>query len=107
MEEENVEQLILREISRTEKLIDEYRELSKPVAPDDAIGRITRMDAINNKSVTEASLRQAEQKLKNLQQVLAMVGTSNFGICMKCRKTIPMARILYRPESLYCVNCAN
>jgi len=107
MEKENVEELILREISKTEKLIQEYRELSKPVAPDDAIGRITRMDAINNKSVTEASLRQAEQKLKNLQQVKALVGTSDFGICMKCRKAIPMARILFRPESLYCVNCAN
>jgi len=107
MEEENLKQLILTEISRTENLIHEYRELSKPVAPDDAIGRITRMDAINNKSVTEASLRQAEQKLKNLQRVLSLVGTSDFGICMKCRESIPMARILYRPESLYCVNCAH
>jgi DnaK suppressor protein len=99
MEEENVEQLILREISKTEKRIQEYRELSKPVAPDDAIGRITRMDAINNKSLTESSLQQAEQKLVNLQRVLALVGTSDFGICMKCRKAIPLARILFRPES--------
>ncbi len=106
MEKENIRELILTEISKTEKLVQEYREMSKPVAPDDAIGRITRMDAINNKSVTEASLRQAEQKLKNLQRVLALVGTKEFGICMKCRKPIPMARILFRPESLYCVNCA-
>ena len=107
MEEENIRELILTEISKTEKLIDEYREMSKPVAPDDAIGRISRMDAINNKSVTEASLRQAEQKLLNLQRVLSLEGTSEFGICMKCRKSIPMARILFRPESLYCVNCAH
>ena len=107
MEKENVKQLILTEISKTEKLIDEFREMSKPVAPDDAIGRISRMDAINNKSVTEASLRQAEQKLLNLQRVLSLEGTSEFGICMKCRKPIPMARILFRPESLYCVNCAH
>lgn len=31
----------------------------KPIAPDVAIGRISRMDAINNKSVMEASLRNA------------------------------------------------
>ena len=107
MEKENIKQLILTEISRTEKIIQEYREMSKPVAPDDAIGRISRMDAINNKSVTEASLRQAEQKLIDLQRVLSRVGTNDFGICMKCRKSIPRARILYRPESLYCVNCAH
>lgn len=107
MEEENIRELILTEISKTGKLIQEYRELSRPVAPDDAIGRITRMDAINNKSVTEASLRQAEQKLLNLQRVLSLVGTSNFGVCLKCKSPIPMVRILFRPESLYCVNCAH
>ena len=106
MEEQNMRELLEKEISKTEKLIEEYREMSGPVAPDDAIGRISRMDAINNKSVTEASLRQAEQKLRNLQRVLSQVGTAEFGICQKCRKPIPPGRILYRPESLLCVNCA-
>lgn len=106
MDEAKIKQSILSEISKTEALILEYRELSKPVAPDDAIGRISRMDAINNKSVTEASLRQAESKLKNLKRVLSFVGTKDFGICIKCGKAIPEARILYRPESLSCVNCA-
>ena len=106
MKEEKIEQNILQEIAKTEILIEEYKELTLPVAPDDAIGRISRMDAINNKSVTEASLRQAEQKLLNLQRVLSRVGTSDFGICIKCGKPIPEGRILYRPESLTCVNCA-
>lgn len=106
MKEEKIEQNILDEIAKTEILIEEYKELTKPVAPDDAIGRITRMDAINNKSVNEASLRQAEQKLQNLKRVLSRVGTSDFGICIKCGKPIPEGRILYRPESLTCVNCA-
>lgn len=107
METKEIEKHIRVEISKTEALIAEYKELTKPVAPDDAIGRISRMDAINNKSVTEASLRQAQEKLKNLHRVLSRVGSQEFGICIQCGKTIPMARILYRPESLYCVNCAN
>jgi DnaK suppressor protein len=106
MEQSDVRQNIKNEISKTEKLIVEYKELTKPVEPDCAIGRISRMDAINNKSVTEASLRQAEEKLRNLQRVLSRVGTKDFGICIKCGKAIPEARILYRPESLSCVNCA-
>ena len=106
MKKEEIKQNIQNEISKTEKLIAEYKELTKPVAPDDAIGRISRMDAINNKSVTEASLRQAEAKLKNLGRVLSRVGTSDFGICIKCGKAIPEERLLYRPESLTCVNCA-
>jgi DnaK suppressor protein len=106
MKKEEIKKNVLNEISKTETLIVEYKELTKPVAPDDAIGRITRMDAINNKSVTEASLRQAEEKLKNLQRVLSRVGTRDFGICIKCGKPIPEGRILYRPESLTCVDCA-
>jgi len=103
---DNIKKTIQVEISKTEKSITEYREIVKPVAPDVAIGRISRMDAINNKSVTEASLRQAESKLKNLQQVLAKVGSPKFGICIKCQQPIPIGRILIRPESLHCVSCA-
>ena len=107
MKPDEIKENILNEISKTEELIAEYKEMTKPVAPDDAIGRISRMDAINNKSVTEASLRQAEEKLKNLKRVLSRVGTSDFGICIKCGRPIPEGGILYRPESLSCVDCAN
>ncbi len=106
MKKEEFKQTILEEIKKTKELITEYKEMTKPVAPDDAIGRISRMDAINNKSVTEASLRQAEQKLRNLQRVLSRIGSSDFGKCINCGKAIPEARILYRPESLRCVDCA-
>jgi RNA polymerase-binding transcription factor len=101
-----LKQKLFNEISKTELLIKEYQELTKPIAPDVAIGRISRMDAINNKSVTEAALRQAEEKLRDLQRVSSKIGDKDFGICLKCHKPIPLGRILIRPESLYCVNCA-
>ena len=43
-------------IALTEKKIAGYEEMSAPVTPDDAIGRVSRMDAINNKAVAEAAL---------------------------------------------------
>lgn len=63
MDKIDIKQKIQEEISKTEQLVTEYKENTKPVAPDVSIGRISRMDAINNKSVAEAALRQAEQKL--------------------------------------------
>ena len=75
MAKENIKQTILNEISKTEISIKEHKELVKPIAPDVAIGRISRMDAINNKSVMEASLRQAEEKLRNLNKVLSQIGS--------------------------------
>ena len=106
MNETEMRNKLEAEIVKTRRLIAEYKEMSKPVAPDDAIGRVSRMDAINNKSVTEAVLRKAEDKLRALGQVLDKVGTEDFGRCVRCRREIPLGRIMFRPESLFCVNCA-
>ena len=46
--------------------IAEYRELTRPIPPSEAIGRVSRMDAINNRSVNEAALRQLEKEAKGL-----------------------------------------
>jgi DnaK suppressor protein len=107
MKHEEVKQKIIDEISTTEKIIIEYQEMTKPIAPDDAIGRVSRMDAINNKAVTESALRQAEEKLSKLKYVLTKIDSDDFGICLKCKIQIPIGRILIKPESLFCVNCAS
>ncbi len=44
-----------RMIAMRERIL-EYRELTKPIPPENAIGRVSRMDAINNRSVNEAAL---------------------------------------------------
>ncbi len=106
MEQKNIEGRILEAIAKTEKLVSDYKEKTRPVAPDNAIGRVSRMDAIVNKSVMEVSLNKAEDKLNKLKHVLSKIGTSDFGICIRCGQTIPVARILAIPESPYCVNCA-
>lgn len=106
MNQKDLKVKILEEIEKTEKQISDYEELTKPIAPNNAIGRVSRMDAINNKSVNEASLRQAKQKLTNLKLVLNKFGSSDFGICVKCKQPIPIGRILIRPQSLLCVTCA-
>ena len=58
--------LLEREIGKTREVIAEYEKSAGPVAPDDAIGRVSRMDAINNKSIVEAALRTAQEKLSKL-----------------------------------------
>lgn len=106
MNELEIIEKIKEEIVKTEKLIAEYKEHSKPVTLDNSIGRISRMDAINNKSITESALRQAENKLTKLNQALDQVGKKDFGICIKCKQPIPLGRLLLMPESKRCVNCA-
>ncbi len=106
-EKSDIKARLLEEIEKTTNSIADYREITKPISPENAIGRISRMDAINNKSVAEAALLQSEGKLKNLQLVLDSIGDKDFGMCLKCQKPIPIGRILLMPQSRYCVNCAS
>jgi DnaK suppressor protein len=103
---EQILQRIEREILKTVDIIAEYKEMTKPISPENAIGRLSRMDAINNKAVTESALRQAEEKLDKLKFVRTKIDDADFGICKKCKCTIPIGRIILMPHSFYCVSCA-
>lgn len=107
MDKEQVRQLIEKQIKKTVQKVKNYEDMSSPISPDDAIGRISRMDAINNKSVAEAALRQAKEKLSKLRHALAKLDEANFGDCKKCGNPIPIMRVVLIPESPYCVHCAD
>lgn len=102
-----IKEKIAKEIVKTEKQVLEYRELSRPVEPENAIGRISRMDAINNKSVNEAAWRKAENKLAKLKEALKRIDDEGFGVCVKCGDTIPLGRILLVPQTQTCVKCSH
>jgi len=101
-----IKTLIETEIHKTEKQVAEYKELTKPVEPENAIGRISRMDAIHNKSVIEAALRKSKEKLEKLKIAITKVDDNDFGICIRCHKPIPLGRILIMPRSRTCVACS-
>ena len=102
----HVRDRILEEITKTKLLVKTYRELTKPIAPENAIGRISRMDAINNKTVNESALKKEELKLKNLQIAIMKIDDADFGVCIRCKQPIPLGRILLLPQAITCVNCA-
>lgn len=86
--------------------ISDLEESAAPVAPENSIGRISRMDAINNKSVVEASLRNRKRKLSKLHLALNNVRKPGFGLCTSCKKNINPKRLMLMPQSDKCVICA-
>ena len=93
-------------IALTEEKIAGYAEMSAPVTPDDAIGRVSRMDAINNKAVQEAALAKAREKLTKLKVMQAKINDPALGLCRRCKRPIPVGRLLAMPESATCVRCS-
>ena len=103
----NLKRIITKKIGRLEEDIVELKEQTKPISPDNAIGRISRMDAINNRSVNEATLRQSENQLKLLKSAILKIDDKEFGLCRICERPIPYGRLVAMPESDKCVACAS
>ena len=100
-----IEKIISKELNETLISINEYKELTKPISPENSIGRVSRMDAINNKSVMEESLRKLEAKYEKLKFIKTQTQNEDFGMCLKCKNQIPLRRIMIIPESRFCVKC--
>ena len=106
MDKNKIKNIIEEKIKDLTLEIDVLRQIAKPIEPENSIGRISRMDAINNKSINDRMLRNSLQKLKNLKTGLKRLENVDFGICIKCKREININRLLLIPETLKCVNCS-
>ena len=97
---------IKAKINKLKIEIVDLKLLAKPIEPENSIGRISRMDAINNKTITDRMLRNSEEKLKKLEYNLSQLETENFGNCRKCKNKINIKRLKLMPEVSTCVKCS-
>lgn len=103
-----LKQHIQDRIVSLKKDIESFRESVKPVSPDNAIGRITRMEAINSKSMNEATLNKAKRTLAGLERAFGRIDDDpDFGLCAECDEPIPFKRLMALPETHLCVKCAD
>lgn len=105
-ERSELKNIISERIEETNREIEHLKELTKPVAPDNAIGRLSRMDAINNKTINEASLRENKKKLQKLERARDNIEEESFGCCTKCGEEIAFGRLKFMPWTTKCVKCA-
>ncbi|MBL4866138.1 MAG: TraR/DksA C4-type zinc finger protein [Pseudomonadales bacterium] len=98
---------IAEQIEHTEESVANLKGLITPIAPENSIGRLTRMDAIVSRGVNEEALRTAEIKLIKLKRAARRIDDNpDFGYCESCDKAIPAKRLQLMPESTLCVGCA-
>ena len=81
------------------------RDGARPVDLDEPIGRLTRMDAIQQQHMTAAGRRETELRLRQIEQALSLVARDEYGLCRSCDDPIGIRRLEARPESPYCVDC--
>lgn len=79
---------------------------AKPVTLDQqAVGRVSRIDAIQQQQMAVASRERARTRLLLVKQALAGVADGRYGECRKCEEPIGFRRLEARPESPICLRC--
>ena len=105
------EQLIELEILAGDELLRlEAEELAAvdslaAVAPDNAIGRLSRLDAMQMQEVAKEGQRQRAQRIHHLREALRRMDSGEYGICTACGEWIDYPRLEARPEILMCGSC--
>ena len=98
--------LILEQIAEIESSFDYLADETKAIEPSVSLGRLTRMEALNDKGVNEHVLAQSKHKLERLKNALGRIDDGSYGVCIRCKKEIPLQRLQHVPEALICVPCS-
>ncbi len=69
-------------------------------------GRLSRIDAMQSQKMAIAQKRRAEQRLERVCHILSTADEPDFGCCGDCEEPIAIKRLLARPDSVLCVDCA-
>lgn len=80
-------------------------ERSRPVSLDEPIGRLSRVDAMQQQQMMDAQRQLAAARLRAVAAALARIDDDRFGECAACGEEIDRRRLRVRPESAVCLAC--
>jgi len=98
-------QLLLALRAELERLLKSSEAGAKPVGLDQPIGRLSRMDAMQQQSMVQANRRAAQQRLVHVTNAMRRLAADAYGLCTECDENIGFARLEARPETPLCINC--
>jgi DnaK suppressor protein len=76
------------------------------ITPDNAIGRLTRMEAIQSRAMDDEGRRRQAARLPRIERALRRIEEGAYGRCIRCGEDIPLGRLEAMPEVAHCVGCA-
>jgi DnaK suppressor protein len=99
-------ELLLTHKSQLEQLLGGQQLQAQPVILDQqAVGRVSRIDAIQCQEMAKANKRHTEQHLKAIDDALRRLADENYGFCEGCGQPIAAARLKIKPEAELCISC--
>ena len=103
----NIKNIVLQQLEE----LDQPRMVSTESAPveldQQKVGRLSRMDAIQQQAMSKAAELRRDNELKRLQHVLEVIDDEDYGYCEDCGEAIPLKRLEISPAATRCVSCTS
>ena len=90
---------------RLEALLARPEASGAPVDLDEPIGRLSRMDAIQQQSMQVANRRADQRRLAQARTALQRIAREDYGECQDCGESVGYSRLKARPEAPFCLAC--
>ena len=71
-----------------------------------SVGRLSRMDALQQQAMAQATERQRLADLQRIEAALTRVDDDEYGFCLECGDEIAAKRLHIDPAAALCVRCA-
>ena len=99
--------LIRSEMDQLKHLSETAKDSRAPVTLDQqSVGRLSRMDAMQQQSMELATEDRRQQRLTALAAALLRIKAGDYGYCLKCDDEISAGRLAADPAASLCIGCA-
>ena len=94
------------QLARLLRSIEASEAALEPVELDQSrVGRLSRMDELQNQSLTRNLHEREEIRLGLIRSALERMDEGTYGACAACGSEIPYERLLVFPEAPECGSC--
>ena len=92
--------------AQLEEQLQQAKTATDPIQLDQTqVGRVSRMDAMQQQSVALSTRDHAQATLKKVYAALRVYEQGDYGYCRRCDGSIGFGRLQAQPESSLCLNC--
>jgi len=98
--------LLTQKRTELRSTLEHNRESADPVTLDQqSVGRVSRMDAIQQQQMSVANREQAALLLKAIASALRRIDAHEYGYCLHCGEPVGFARLQVQPQAPLCLAC--
>lgn len=94
-------------LAEIEVELADLSESTRPIPPDVAVGRLSRLDSMQMQQMALAGKRRLEEQRGRLHEAFRRIDAGNYGVCLRCGADIALERLQHQPDAVVCMPCLN